>query len=110
MVAGKKRRLTFFECPTDPCSMLDLAKTADLVLLMVDGSFGFELETFEYLNMLQTHGFPKVMGLLTHLDKMKSNKSLNKTKKRLKARYVEKDEFHFTHRRISIGRAPTRQV
>ena len=29
------------------------AKVADLVLLMVDGSFGFEMETFEFLNMLQ---------------------------------------------------------
>jgi ribosome biogenesis protein BMS1 len=35
---------------------------------------------------VQVHGFPKVMGLLTHLDSMKVNKSLNKTKKRLKAR------------------------
>jgi len=60
VVAGKKKRLTFFECPNDVCAMLDLAKTADLVLLLVDGSYGFEMETFEYLNMLQTHGFPKV--------------------------------------------------
>lgn len=54
VVAGKKKRLTFFECPSnDACAMLDLAKVADLVLLMVDGSFGFEMDTFEFLNMLQ---------------------------------------------------------
>jgi len=54
VVAGKSKRITLFECPSDDlCAMLDLAKTADLVLLMVDGSFGFEMETFEFLNMLQ---------------------------------------------------------
>ena len=33
--------------------MLDAAKYADLVLLLVDGAFGFEMETFEFLNILQ---------------------------------------------------------
>ncbi len=33
--------------------MMDAAKYADLVLLMIDGSFGFEMETFEFLNLLQ---------------------------------------------------------
>jgi ribosome biogenesis protein BMS1 len=33
--------------------MMDAAKAADLVLLMIDGSFGLEMETFEFLNLLQ---------------------------------------------------------
>ena len=33
--------------------MVDAAKYADLVLLLVDGAFGFEMETFEFLNILQ---------------------------------------------------------
>lgn len=53
LVAGKTRRLTFVECPQDLDSMIDAAKYADLVLLLVDGAFGFEMETFEFLNMLQ---------------------------------------------------------
>lgn len=57
------------------------------VLLMVDASFGFEMETFEFLNIAQAHGFPKIMGVLTHLDGMRNNKALNKTKKRLKHRF-----------------------
>ena len=36
--------------------MLDAAKYADLVLLLIDGSFGFEMETFEFLNLLQVWG------------------------------------------------------
>lgn len=53
VIAGKKRRLTFVECPSDINGMIDAAKFADLVLLCVDGSFGFEMETFEFLNLLQ---------------------------------------------------------
>ncbi|KAJ1554170.1 Glycoside hydrolase 2 (Mannanase, beta-galactosidase), partial [Nowakowskiella sp. JEL0078] len=67
--------------------MLDIAKVADLVLLLIDASFGFEMETFEYLNILQTHGMTRVMGVLTHLDGFKDNKRLKKTKKRLKQRF-----------------------
>ena len=57
------------------------------VLLLIDASFGFEMEIFEFLNVAQVHGFPKIMGVLTHLDLMKNNKSLQKTKKRLKNRF-----------------------
>lgn len=53
----------------------------------MDASFGFEMETFEFLNILQVHGFPKVMGVLTHLDVLTSAKTLRKTKKRLKQRF-----------------------
>jgi len=87
VVSGKKRRLTFMECSNDMNSMIDIAKIADLVLLMIDASFGFEMETFEFLNILQSHGFPKIMGVLTHLDKFKNNKTLRTTKKRLKHRF-----------------------
>jgi ribosome biogenesis protein BMS1 len=39
------------------------------------------------LNILQTHGFPKVMGVLTHLDMFKNKKKLKKRKKKLKHRF-----------------------
>lgn len=39
------------------------------------------------MNILQSHGFPKVMGVLTHLDKFRNNKTLKTTKKRLKNRF-----------------------
>jgi len=54
---------------------------------MIDASFGFEMETFEFLNILQIHGFPKVMGVLTHLDSFRDSKRLKKTKKALKQRF-----------------------
>ncbi|XP_054432829.1 ribosome biogenesis protein BMS1 homolog [Pteronotus mesoamericanus] len=87
IVSGKKRRLTIIECGCDINMMIDLAKVADLVLMLIDASFGFEMETFEFLNICQVHGFPKIMGVLTHLDSFKNNKQLKKTKKRLKHRF-----------------------
>ncbi len=83
LVAGRKRRLTFIECTNDLNSMIDVGKTADLVLLLVDASFGFEMETFEFLNILQSHGFPKVIGILTHLDLIKKVSLQRETKKAL---------------------------
>ena len=43
VVSGKKRRLTLIECNNDLGSLIDIGKVADLVLLMIDGSFGFEM-------------------------------------------------------------------
>lgn len=43
VVSGKTRRITFVECGNDLNSMIDLGKVVDLVLLMIDGSFGFEM-------------------------------------------------------------------
>uniref|UniRef100_A0A673BQU8 Bms1-type G domain-containing protein n=1 Tax=Sphaeramia orbicularis TaxID=375764 RepID=A0A673BQU8_9TELE len=87
IVSGKKRRLTFIECNNDINTMIDLAKVADLVLMLIDASFGFEMETFEFLNICQVHGFPRIMGVLTHLDAFKNNKTQRKTKKNLKHRF-----------------------
>lgn len=87
VVSGKKRRITFMECNNDINSMIDIAKVADLVLLLVDASFGFEMEIFEFLNICQVHGMPRIMGVLTHLDLLKNAKQLKKVKKTLKQRF-----------------------
>ncbi|CAH1392434.1 unnamed protein product [Nezara viridula] len=87
VVSGKKRRITFIESNNDINSMIDIAKVADLVLLLIDASFGFEMEIFEFLNICQVHGMPKIMGVLTHLDVIKKTKKVQKTKKLLKHRF-----------------------
>nr|XP_039256977.1 ribosome biogenesis protein BMS1 homolog [Styela clava] len=87
VVSGKNRRLTIIECPNDISAMIDIAKIADLVLLLVDAGFGFEMETFEFLNICQVHGMPKIMGVLTHLDAIDNAKKIKKTKKLLKHRF-----------------------
>ncbi|KZC05099.1 Ribosome biogenesis protein bms1 [Dufourea novaeangliae] len=87
VVSSKKRRITFMECNNDINSMIDIAKVADLVLLLIDGSFGFEMEIFEFLNICQVHGMPRIMGVLTHLDLIKNAKLLKRTKKTLKQRF-----------------------
>ncbi|CCX31790.1 hypothetical protein FPQ18DRAFT_274378 [Pyronema domesticum] len=88
VVTGKRRRLTFLECDNSLASMIDVAKIADYVLLMIDGNFGFEMETMEFLNILAPHGMPSnIFGILTHLDLFKSQSMLRATKKRLKNRF-----------------------
>lgn len=87
IVTSKKRRITLIECNNDINSMIDIAKCADLVLLMCDASFGFEMEIFEFLNICQVHGMPKIMGILTHLDAIKNAKTLKRRKKELKHRF-----------------------
>uniref|UniRef100_A0A182N849 Bms1-type G domain-containing protein n=1 Tax=Anopheles dirus TaxID=7168 RepID=A0A182N849_9DIPT len=87
VVTSKKRRITLVECNNDINSMIDVAKCADLVLLMVDASFGFEMEIFEFLNICQVHGMPKIMGILNHLDMIKNAKALKMQKKVLKHRF-----------------------
>lgn len=87
LVSGKKRRITLIECNNDIHCMIDVAKIADLVLLMVDASFGFEMELFEFLNICQSHGFPKIMAILTHLDLLKSEAEKKKVKKSMKKRF-----------------------
>lgn len=65
--------------------------------------FGFEMETFEFLNIAQVYGLPRVMGVLTHMDLYKKmNKKLNKRKTQLKHRFwteiyqVGDDEHSFS--------------
>ena len=88
-MTSKRRRLTFLECPSDSlASMIDVSKIADIVLLMIDGNYGFEMETMEFLNALASSGMPgNVFGILTHLDLFKKQSTLRATKKRLKHRF-----------------------
>lgn len=68
--------------------MIDTSKIADIVLLMIDGNYGFEMETMEFLNALASSGMPgNVFGILTHLDFFKNQSTLRAAKKRLKHRF-----------------------
>jgi ribosome biogenesis protein BMS1 len=89
VVTSKRRRLTFIECPADSlASMVDIAKVVDIVLLMIDGNYGFEMETMEFLNVLSASGMPgNVFGILTHLDLFRKQDTLKLQKKRLKHRF-----------------------
>lgn len=114
--------------------MVDAAKVADLVLLMIDGSFGFEMvspshpdstcsqanlfsslaqETFEALSALSSHGLPKIISILTHLDLVKSPAALKAQKKRLKNRFwteVYDGAKMFYLSGVMNGRYPDREI
>ena len=67
--------------------MIDLSKVADMVVFVIDASLGFQMETFQFLSLIKSHGFPHVCGVLTHLDFFKENKQLKKTKTKFKKRF-----------------------
>ncbi|KAL9622276.1 MAG: hypothetical protein Q9160_003287 [Pyrenula sp. 1 TL-2023] len=115
VVTSKRRRLTFLECPSDSlAAMIDVAKIADIVLLMIDGNYGFEMETMEFLNALSASGMPgNVFGILTHLDLFKKQSTLKLAKKRLKHRFwseLYQGAKLFYLSGVINGRYPDREV
>ncbi|KAJ2907328.1 hypothetical protein MKZ38_003184 [Zalerion maritima] len=114
VVTSKKQRLTFIECPTELECMVDIAKVADIILLMIDGNYGFEMETLEFLNILAATGMPgNVFGILTHLDLFKKPQALKDAKNRLKHRlwtelYQGAHLFYLSG--VLNGRYPDREV
>ncbi|KAK5112220.1 hypothetical protein LTR62_004381 [Meristemomyces frigidus] len=115
VVTGKRRRLTFIECPSDSlASTIDLAKVVDIVLLMIDGNFGFEMETMEFLNVLSSTGMPgNIFGILTHLDLFRKQDTLKAQKKRLKHRFwseLYQGAKLFYLSGVINGRYPDREV
>lgn len=94
--------------------MIDVSKIADIVLLMIDGNFGFEMETMEFLNVLSASGMPgNVFGILTHLDLYRKPSTLKDAKKRLKNRFwseLYQGAKLFYLSGVINGRYPDREV
>ncbi|RZC93040.1 hypothetical protein C5167_028398 [Papaver somniferum] len=82
-ISGDLRRIQFVECPNNVNGMLDAAKYADTVILLINTYIGFEMETFKFVNILRVHGMPKVLGVLTSLDLCKNVEKLTRTKEYL---------------------------
>ncbi|PNP51955.1 hypothetical protein THARTR1_07164 [Trichoderma harzianum] len=114
VVTSKKQRLTFVECPNELEAMVDIAKVADIILLMIDGNYGFEMETMEFLNILAATGMPgNVFGVLTHLDLFRKPAALKDAKKHLKRRlwtelYQGAHLFYLSG--VMNGRYPDREI
>ena len=94
--------------------MIDVSKIADIVLLIIDGNFGFEMETMEFLNALSASGMPgNVFGILTHLDLFRKPSTLKDAKKRLKHRFwseLYQGAKLFYLSGVINGRYPDREV
>lgn len=89
-VKAGKSRVTFIECPSDDMNcLIDLSKVADIVLITIDTSFGFQMESFEFLNLLQVQGFPRIMGVMTKLDTFKHVEKMKTARRNVKKRFRE---------------------
>ncbi|KAI5184380.1 ribosome biogenesis protein BMS1 [Nematocida homosporus] len=113
LMVGKAKRISLFECPADLVSMVDASKVADLVILTIDASVGLEIETFEMLNLLKTHGFPKITCVITKLDLIKDVSQqralVKKIKKRMWTEICDGIKI-FTMSKILGGRYLDREV
>lgn len=70
-------------------------------------------ETFEALSALSSHGLPKLIAVLTHLDLVKSPAALKAQKKRLKKRFwteVYDGAKMFYLSGVMNGRYPDREI
>ncbi|KAI6247925.1 Ribosome biogenesis protein bms1 [Erysiphe necator] len=114
VITSKRQRLTLIECPTQLEAMMDISKVADIILLMIDGKFGFEMETMEFLNILAASGMPgNVFGILTHLDLFQKPQTLKDTKKKLKNRFwseLYQGAHLFYLSGVINGRYPDREI
>ncbi|KAI3887895.1 hypothetical protein MKW92_042553 [Papaver armeniacum] len=75
IITGERRRTHFVECPNNFNGMRDAAKYADAVILLIKSYVGFEMAFADFrrhLSLLTSYEFtcmPKVMGVLTSIDK-----------------------------------------
>ena len=56
------------------------------VLLQIVASYGFEIETFEFQNILPTDDFPKVLDI-SHISVFKNQNALKKINRALKQHF-----------------------
>jgi ribosome biogenesis protein BMS1 len=81
-----KEDFILLESPLDMLSISNLTKVSDIIILVIDGFFGLELETFETIALINSNGTPRVFCVLTNLDLYTNWKNLKKAKKRIKNR------------------------
>lgn len=86
VIASKTKRITLYDVPSSIPAVLDISKLVNLVILVVNAKIGLEVEHYEYLNILQATGFPRVFTVFTHLDEFHKVKTLRNEKVKLRER------------------------
>ncbi|AFM98409.1 40S ribosome biogenesis GTP-binding protein [Encephalitozoon hellem ATCC 50504] len=81
--SSKEKRITLFESRADIHQFVDISKVSDLVILTINAASGLEMETFEFLTLLISHGLSKILCVVTNADGCKDQKHLKSIKKRI---------------------------
>jgi len=84
----------FIESLQDNISLSNLSKGSDIALSVVDAFFGLEIETFEFFSFAYSHGTPRVINILTHVDFFSNWKNLKKSKQKIKNRLKKELGFN----------------
>jgi|Transcript_85722 hypothetical protein len=82
----------YFENISDILSIINCIKVSDLIISIIDGFFGLELETFETVAIIRKSNFKRYVFIVTHLDLFKTWKALKKAKKRIKDRILKETD------------------
>jgi ribosome biogenesis protein BMS1 len=98
LLSSKSKRLSFFEGKADIHQFIDISKIADLVIFTVDACSGLEMETFEFLSLLVSHGLSKILCVVTHTDKKNNPRHLKMLKKRIWAEICPSIKFFYLGR------------
>ena len=86
ILSSEGERIFFIENIADTFSFVHSLNFSELVILLIDGFFGVELETFETITLVKNSNLKRYIFILTHLDLFKTWKSLKKAKKIIKYR------------------------
>ena len=92
ILSSEGERIFFIENIADTFSFVHSLNFSELVILLIDGFFGVELETFETITLVKNSNLKRYIFILTHLDLFKTWKSLKKAKKRIKDRLNKETE------------------
>ncbi|ADM11642.1 GTP-binding protein [Encephalitozoon intestinalis ATCC 50506] len=81
--SSKTKRITLFESRVDIHQFVDVSKISDLVIFTINSMAGLEMETFEFLTLLMSHGLSKILCVVTNTDNCRNPKYLKSIKKRI---------------------------
>lgn len=87
LIKARNRKYAFYECKNDIERIIDAIKVSDVIVFVVDLSAGLQKDTFEAINMMNSHGVPRFCFALTNCDRAVSTKTLSKIEDRLQREF-----------------------
>lgn len=83
LTSSRDKRITLFECDDNIHQFVDTSKISDMVIFVINATIGLECGTLEYLSLLVSQGLPKIMFIVTFVDKNNDKKMFKKIKKQI---------------------------
>lgn len=95
ITSSKDKRITLFECDDDIHQFVDTSKISDMVIFVINATIGLECDTLEYLSLLVAQGLPKIMFIVTFVDRNNDKKLFKKIKKQIYSEICDGLKFFY---------------